>query len=122
MKFFNQYGYFLRSFLLPLLFAGVLGASQTASATTDDAARLVHQLGNQTIATLQTPGLTAEQRETRFRYLLTQASTLPSSAASPGANTGARRPPNSRPPISTCLANIWCKPTPAAWAATATAP
>ncbi|MFP6742607.1 MAG: ABC transporter substrate-binding protein [Alphaproteobacteria bacterium] len=62
----------MRNLLVPVLFAAVLGASQTASATTDDAARLVHQLGNQTIATLQTPGLTVEQRETRFRGLLTQ--------------------------------------------------
>ena len=72
MKFFNQYSTFLRHLALPVLFVAVLGAGQTASATTDDAARLVHHLGNQTIAALQTPGLTAEQRETRFRGLLTQ--------------------------------------------------
>ena len=72
MKIFNQHSRFLRNLLLPVLFAAVLGASSGAFAASDDAARLVHQLGNQTIATLETPGLTADQRETRFRGLLNQ--------------------------------------------------
>ena len=72
MKLFNQHSRFLRSLFLPVLFAAVLGASSTGFAAPDDAARLVHKLGNQTIATLETPGLTAGQREARFRGLLDQ--------------------------------------------------
>jgi phospholipid transport system substrate-binding protein len=70
MKLCSQHKRFLRNLFLPALFAAVLGANSTGFAASEDAARLVHQLGNQTIATLETPGLTADQREARFRGLL----------------------------------------------------
>ncbi len=63
---------FSRSPFLLVLVAVLFCAGNTATASTDDAARLVYQIGNQTIAILQTPGLTADERRARFRDLLTR--------------------------------------------------
>ena len=59
-----------RNLFLTVLLAAFFCANTTAFAKADDAARLVYQIGSQTIATLQAPGLTADQRRARFRELL----------------------------------------------------
>lgn len=44
----------------------------TARATVNDAAQFINQLGNQAISTLRASNLTLDQREARFRSLLSQ--------------------------------------------------
>jgi phospholipid transport system substrate-binding protein len=61
-----------RKLFLAVLFAVLFSANTTVFANVDDAARLVYQIGTQTIATLRDPGLTADQRQARFRALLTR--------------------------------------------------
>ena len=62
----------LRGLLAAAVFAVLLGASGAASAASEDAARFIHQLGNQTLQTLQATDLTRAQRESRFRGLLAE--------------------------------------------------
>ncbi len=62
----------LRGLLVPAVFAALLGASDAAVASADDAARFVDRFGNQTIQTLQAADLTRAERESRFRSLLAE--------------------------------------------------
>ena len=50
----------------------VLGVTGIARATINDAAQFINQLGNQAIDTLRATNLTLDQREARFRGLLSQ--------------------------------------------------
>lgn len=50
----------------------VMGATGFARASVNDAALFIRQLGDQAIATLRAPNLTLDQREARFRGLLSR--------------------------------------------------
>ena len=62
----------LRRVILAAAFAVLISTSSFALATGEEAARFVHRLGNQTIATLAAPDLTLAQRKDQFRGLLIQ--------------------------------------------------
>ena len=61
-----------RRLLVPALFVALIGAGDAAFASVDDAARFIQRLGDQAIAALRASDLTLEQRESRFRGLLSQ--------------------------------------------------
>lgn len=60
-----------RSIACAMLIA-VIGATGAAGATVNDAAYFINQLGNQAISTLRATDLTLDQRESRFRSLLSE--------------------------------------------------
>ncbi len=62
----------IRKLLAPALFVTVIGASDAGFASVDDAARFIQRLGDQAIGVLRASDLTLEQRESRFRCLLSQ--------------------------------------------------
>ncbi len=68
-----------RRLILSLALFAMTGVASAAYATaqTGTASQFIHQLGNQAITTLQTPGITLEEREARFRGILRQGFDLP---------------------------------------------
>ncbi len=68
-----------RRLILTLALFAMTGVASAAYATaqTGTASQFIHQLGNQAITTLQTPGITLEEREARFRGILRQGFDLP---------------------------------------------
>ncbi len=68
-----------RRLILTLALFAMTGVASVAYATaqTGNASQFIHQLGNQAITTLQTPGITLEEREARFRGILRQGFDLP---------------------------------------------
>ncbi len=68
-----------RRLILTLALFAMTGVASAAYATaqTGKASQFIHQLGNQAITTLQTPGITLEEREARFRGILRQGFDLP---------------------------------------------
>lgn len=63
----------LRRLIALVVFVTVLGTAGTARAAANDAALFINQLGNQAIDTLRATNLTLDQREARFRRLLSQS-------------------------------------------------
>ena len=63
-----------RRLILTLALVAMTGVASAAYATAQpgNASQFIHQLGNQAITTLQTPGITLEEREARFRGILRQ--------------------------------------------------
>ncbi len=68
-----------RRLILTLALVAMTGVASVAYAMTQagSASQFIHQLGNQAIATLQTPGITLEEREARFRGILRQGFDVP---------------------------------------------
>ncbi len=62
-----------RRLIALVVFVTVLGTAGIARAAADDAALFINQLGNQAIDTLRATNLTLDQREARFRSLLSQS-------------------------------------------------
>ena len=63
----------LRRLIALVVFVTVLGTAGTARAAANDAALFINQLGSQAIDTLRATNLTLDQREARFRSLLSQS-------------------------------------------------
>ncbi len=63
----------MRRLIASAMLIVVLSAAGTARATVNDAAYFISQLGNQAINTLRATNLTLDQREARFRGLLSQS-------------------------------------------------
>ena len=61
-----------RRLIALVVFVTVLGTAGIARAAANDAALFINQLGNQAIDTLRATNLTLDQREARFRSLLSQ--------------------------------------------------
>ena len=61
-----------RRLIALVVFVTVLGTAGIARAAANDAALFINQLGNQAINTLRATNLTLDQRESRFRSLLSQ--------------------------------------------------
>ncbi len=68
-----------RRLILTLALVAMTGVASVAYAMAQagSASQFIHQLGNQAIATLQTPGITLEEREARFRGILRQGFDVP---------------------------------------------
>ena len=62
----------IHNLLVPVLIVAVMGVNGAVLATADGAARFIHQFGNRAIETLRMSGLTLDQREARFRGLLSE--------------------------------------------------
>ncbi len=62
----------IRRLIASAMLIVVLSAAGTARATVNDAAHFISRLGNQAIDTLRATDLTLDQREARFRGLLSQ--------------------------------------------------
>ena len=62
----------IRRLIASAMLIVVLSTAGTARATVNDAAHFISQLGNQAIDTLRATNLTLDQREARFRGLLSQ--------------------------------------------------
>ncbi len=62
-----------RRLIALVVFVTVLGTAGIARAAANDAALFINQLGNQAINTLRDTDLTLDQREARFRSLLSQS-------------------------------------------------
>ena len=62
----------VRRLFILVFVAAAIGVTGIARATADDAAHFINQLGNQAITTLRAADLTLDQRETRFRKLLSE--------------------------------------------------
>ncbi len=62
----------IRKLLAPALFVAVIGTGDAGFASVEVAAQFIDRLGNQAIETLRSPNLTLDQREDRFRGLLSQ--------------------------------------------------
>ncbi len=69
----------IRRLILTLALVAMTGLASVAyaSAQVGSASQFIHRLGNQAIATLQTPGITLEEREARFRGILRQGFDVP---------------------------------------------
>jgi phospholipid transport system substrate-binding protein len=63
---------FTRRVVVPAIFVALIALSSAVFASTEDAAKFVQRLGNQTIETLRAPDLTFDERQDRFRGLLTR--------------------------------------------------
>lgn len=63
---------FIRRVVFPAIFIALVAMSSAVLASTEDAARFVQRLGDQTIETLRAEGLTIDERQDRFRGLLTR--------------------------------------------------
>ena len=61
-----------RRLIAPVLLIAVLSATGVTRAAVNDAAEFINRLGNQAIETLRATDLTLDQREARFRSLLSQ--------------------------------------------------
>lgn len=61
-----------RRLIAPVILIAVLSASGASRAAVNDAAQFINQLGNQAIDTLRATNLTLDQREARFRGLLSR--------------------------------------------------
>lgn len=61
-----------RKLIAPVLLIAVLSATGVTRAAVNDAAEFINRLGNQAIETLRATDLTLDQREARFRSLLSQ--------------------------------------------------
>ena len=68
-----------RRLILTLAVVAMTGVASAAFATaqTGEASQFIRQLGDQAITTLQTPGITLEEREARFRGILRNGFDLP---------------------------------------------
>ena len=68
-----------RRLILIMALVAMTGVASVAYATAQagSASQFIHQLGNQAITTLQTPGITLEEREARFRGILRQGFDVP---------------------------------------------
>lgn len=62
----------IRKLLAPALFVAVIGTADASFASVEVAAQFIDRLGNQAIETLRSPNLTLDQRENRFRSLLSK--------------------------------------------------
>lgn len=61
-----------RRLIAPVMLIAVLSATGVTRAAVNDAAQFINRLGNQAIETLRATNLTLDQREARFRSLLSQ--------------------------------------------------
>ena len=63
---------FIRNVVLAAIFATLVAMGNAAIASEQDAALLIHRLGNQSIEMMRVPGLSEDERKHRFRGLLIQ--------------------------------------------------
>ena len=94
----RRIGVVARLFLLLAVVATWSGAGGVtdASAQTGAASLFIRQFGDEAVTTLQSTGLSLEEREARFQRILRNGFDLPSSAASCSAATGSKSMPSSR--------------------------